>query len=213
VKGRLEAVQVRDAGGQRLEESCTYYDDGTSLHTFYPRLPGGAGVMADSWLHMSVDAVRIMTLQDRRGNPLEKVLYNADDRPIQRVLFLYDSEGRLSEEGEADFEDRICQDFRNVFRYDALGRCVLREMHCSFGSERHITDYNDHGDVSETRRVPLPTATPSDIGLFSQASSTKQFRYEYDASGNWITCLAETQASDSGDITHREEKHRRVDYQ
>jgi hypothetical protein len=85
-------------------------------------------------------------------------------------------------------------------------------MHCSFGSERHTTSYNEYGDVSETSRIPLPTATPSDIDLFSQASSTNHFRYEYDAAGNWITCLVETRVSGIDEIAHREEKHRRLEY-
>ena len=208
LKGRREQVRVHDGDGERLEEFCLFNEDGTRLHTFYPRMKRVDGVMEDSRLHMSVDAVRITTLQDSRGNPLEKVLYNADDRPIQRVLFLYDDTGRLMEEGEAYDDNGIRDDFRNVFRYDAQGRCIEREMHCPFGSERQTTTYNEYGDVSETRRIPLTT----DFDLLPQDSWARYFTYEYDDPGNWITCHEELRGLDTGKTTYREEKHRRVDY-
>ena len=213
VKGRREQVKVSDEDGERLEETCTYFDDGTRLLTLYPRMRGVDGIGADAMLHMSLDAVRITTVQDSRGNPLEKVLYNSDERPIQRVLFLYDDTGRLVEEGEAYIDNRIRHDFRNLFRYDAHGRCVVREMHVPFGSERHTTAYNEYGDVTEIQRVPVLTDTPTNMDLFSQDSWANHFRYEYDASGNWITCLSEMRRSGTGEITYREEKHRRVEYQ
>jgi hypothetical protein len=213
VTGRLEQVRVRDAAGERLEESWTYYDDGASLHTHYPHLPGvNCCVSAESMLHISADAARIMTLRDSRGNSIEKVLYSADDRPIQRVLFRYDGSGRLSEEGEADFDNRIRPDFRNLFRYDALGRCVLREMHCSFGSERNTTSYNEQGDVSETRRIPLFTEANAHLDCFPPESWASVLRYDYDVSGNWTSCHTETRVSGKDEIAHREEKHRRVEY-
>lgn len=208
LNGRREQVRVRDGDGERLEESYLYNEDGTRLHTFYPRMPGVQGVMADSMLHMSVDAVRITTVQDNRGNPLEKVLYNADDRPIHRVLFLYDDAGRLMEEGEAYFDGRIRDDFRNLFRYDPQGRCIEREMHCPFGSERHTTVYNEYGDVSEIQRIALPT----DFDLFPQDPWASYFSYEYDAYGNWVTCNKELRVLGTGETTDREEKHRRVEY-
>lgn len=212
VKGRREQVRVWDAEGERLEEFWSYFDDGTRIHTHYPRMRGVDGVATDSMLHMSLDAARIMTTQDGRGNPIERVLYNADDRPLQRVLFRYDGAGRLLEEGEADFENRIREDFRNLFRYDSQGRCVVREMHCSMGSERHTTDYNEYGDIRETRRIPLLTATPDDLAILPQNSWANTFRYEYDLSDNWVTCLTETRVSGSDEISHRDEKHRRVEY-
>jgi len=171
-------------------------------------MSGVQGVMADLMLHMSVDAVRITTVQDSRGNPLEKVLYNADDRPMQRVLFLHDEAGRLMEEGEAYSDNRIRDDFRNLFRYDAQGRCIEREMHCPFGGERHTTVYNEYGDVSEIQRTPLPT----DIDLLPQDSWVTYSSYEYDAYGNWVTCNVELRALGTGETTHREEKHRRAEY-
>ena len=134
---------------------------------------------------------------------LEKVLYNADDRPIQRVLFIYDDSGRLMEEGEAYDDNGIRDDFRNVFRYDAQGRCIEREMHCPFGSERQTTTYNEYGDVSETRRIPLTT----DFDLLPQDSWARYFTYEYDDPGNWITCHEELRVLDTGKTTYREEKH------
>ena len=209
LKGRREQVRVQDEDGERLEEVCIYNENGTTIHTSYPRMPGGqVGVMADSMLHMSVDAVRITTVQDSRGNPLEKVLFNADDRPIQRVLFRYDDAGRLVEEGEAYSGNRIRHDFRNLFRYDAQGRCIERETHCPFGGERHSTIYNEYGDVSEIRRIPMAT----DMDFFPQSSWANHFSYEYDAGSNWVSCKVEMQVLGTGETTHREEKHRRVEY-
>lgn len=205
---RLSRVVRYETNRTHVEESYLYHD-ATSTQICYPQFPEGEfSVSVSSMLHMSADAVRIVTLRDRRGNPLEKVLYNVDDRPIHRVLFVYDDSGRLVEEGEAYSDNRIRDDFRNLYRYDAHGRCIEKEMHCPFAGERYTTTYNEYGDVSETRRMSLAT----EIDLFLQRSWATHFSYEYDAYRNWVTCNMESRALDTGEITHRERQHRRLEY-
>jgi hypothetical protein len=81
-------------------------------------------------------------------------------------------------------------------------------MHCPFGGERHTMTYNDYGDVCEIHRMSLPT----DIDLLQQRPWATYCSYEYDAFGNWVSCIVETRVTDSGETTNREQQRRRVQY-
>jgi len=208
-KARLKAVSIHNAEGRHLEESYTYHDDGTVVHTSYPRKPPGlVGVLADSMLHLSGDAVRITTLLDSRGNALEKVLYDVDRRPIQRVLFLYDTAGRVVEEGEAYTDNRMRDDFRNLYRYDEQGRHTEIERYFPFGGTRQTMTYNEQGDLVERHTVSLPT----DIDFMAQSPWAEYFGYEYDTRSNWIRRTLEHHLEETGETIHRDEHRRRLEY-
>lgn len=106
--GRLDRVILRSAQeGERVFESVLYAADGTKTETFYPTPLDDTkrkttGVCAESMLHLSIDAVVIMTVLDANDRPIRKVLYDDDDRVIRRVAFRYDACGMLLEEVSAD---------------------------------------------------------------------------------------------------------------
>ena len=207
-QGRLKQVLTSDKSGEYSRESYAYNDDSSVVQTSYLKFPPGCSVMLDSMLHLSGDAVRITTLQDSRGNALEKVLYDTDDRPIQRVLFLYDSAGRLIEEGEALGQSGIRDDFRNRFRYDAAGRIVQIERYTPAAGMRQTMVYNELGDVIERHHSPLPT----DIDMFDQPPWGEYFTYTYDEQSNWISRRLTHRLDESGETTHTGEESRRVEY-
>jgi hypothetical protein len=159
-------------------------------------------------LHVSADAVRTVTLRDTRNNPSEKVLFDSDHRPIQRVLFIYDDAGRLLEEGEAYSDNSLRDDFKNLYRYDAQGRCIEKEVRTPFHGERQTTTYNEDGDAREIQRTPLDFG----IEISPKRPWALHFSYEYDAFGNWLIRRVETHTSDTDETTHRDETRRRVTY-
>jgi hypothetical protein len=106
-------------------------------------------VCADAMLHLSIDAVVIMTVLDANDRPIRKVLYDADDRVIRRVAFRYDTRGLLLEEGEL-VGGSIRDDFRNVYRYDAFGRKIEADKSSGdLGGARRTFAYNQVGDMVE----------------------------------------------------------------
>jgi hypothetical protein len=206
---RLKEVRTSDESGDHLQESYVYREDGGAVQTFYPRKPAGCqGVMMDSMLHLSTDAVRITTVRDRRGNAVEKVLYAADDRHIQRVLFHYDSAGRLTEEGEAIRENRIREDFRNRYRYDSAGCITEIERYTPFGGMRQTMTYNNIGDLMERHNMTLPT----DIDLFVQPPWAEYFTYTYDERSNWLVRNLVHRLEETGETTHSGEENRQIEY-
>jgi hypothetical protein len=201
--GRVERVIVRSAQhGERVFESYLYGHDGTKTQTSYP-LPIIAKegvftlVASDGPLHMSPDAVAIMTLFDAMGRPIRKVLYNADDRIIHRVQFRYDERGLLIEEGEL-IGGGISADFRNLFRYDQSGRRIEDDRRWSSGGERRRFSYNEQGDVVEEQIDHF-----SDLTLNHPAhqSWAQRYSYEYDDQNNWIIQRTET-AVDRRQLTY-----------
>src|ERR1035441_6384753 len=117
--GRLDRVILRSAQkGERIFESVRYAADGTKTRTSYPTPLDAtkrktASLAAESMLHLSLDAVVIMTVLDASDRPIRKVLYDGDDRVIRRIAFSYDERGLLLEEGEL-VGGSIRSDFRNV---------------------------------------------------------------------------------------------------
>ena len=187
--GRLARVDVRSPGGpERKQESYQYKDDQTSVVTLYIDPPlrdmKNVAVSTDRMLHMSIDAVRIITMRDSKARPTEKVLYDIDNRVIRRVLFRYDGAGRLLAEGEAEPDERMRADMRNSYRYNASGRCIQALMRWgATGGQRKTMSYNDLGDLAEERVVPLP----AEVALHEAAPWSTHYDYEYDTRGNWTS--------------------------
>jgi len=210
--GRLETVFHHENQGRWLEESYLHHKDGTSTQISYPQdhrqHRGESSTLFDSLLHISADAVRIVTMRDSREKPLEKVLYDIDDRTIHRVLFLYDDAGRLVEEGEAYSDNTIRDDFKNLYRYDAHGRCIEKEVRTPFCGERQTTTYNESGDVSTFKTTPLDIGI--DIG--PKRPWALHYGYEYDVRGNWLVCDVETRTLDTAETTDIRENRRRLTY-
>jgi len=105
--GRLAQVLQRSPDGERVSESVQYRADGTKTITSY-QVPlseterRSTGVSADAMLHMSMDAVVIMTVCAASGRPIRKVLYDVDERVIRRVAFRYDERGASAGRGRID---------------------------------------------------------------------------------------------------------------
>ena len=165
-----------------------------------PRIRQNMQIAVDvrGMLHYSVDAIRIMSRQDRHGRVRWRALYDIDDRIIRNVSFRYDSAGHLLEEGEINFEGAISQDFRDTFCYDAEGRCIEKEVRRGGISNRRSTMvYNDHGDLVEERIVELPGGIDLRDSVPPEyrrpTSWTVHYSYEYDEFRNW-TARTETQA-------------------
>ncbi len=185
--GRLERVMLHSpTEGGRVFESLHYAADGTRTSTSYSAplddtKRKNVAVCVDSMLHMSTDAVAIMTVFDSNDRPSRKVLYDAGDRVIRRVGFRYDSRGLLLEEGEL-IVGRIRDDFRNVYQYDALGRQVEVDRRWSgFGRGRRTFAYNQHGDIAQENIEQNSWL----IGEQECETWTQRFAYQYDPYGNW----------------------------
>jgi hypothetical protein len=193
--GRLECIVRHSAQeDERVVESMQYAADGTKTKTLYPAHLYGTqtktlGVAAEAMLHMSIDAVVIMTLLDASGRPIRKVLYDVDDRVIHRVAFRYDASGLLLEEGQL-VGGFIRDDFRNVYRYDALGRQVeVDQRWGDLGGHRRVYSYNERGDRVQEISEQNEGLTWEDSGL---RTWTQRFAYQYDDLENWIERTVET---------------------
>ncbi len=196
--GRLERVMSHsDEEGERVFESMQYASDGTKTSTTYQTPLTDTqrktrSIAVGSMLHVSPEAVIIMTVLDASGRPIRRVFYDADDRVIRRVAFRYDERGLLLEDGEV-VGGSIREDLRNVYRYDTLGRRIetVQRWGDGLGGSRLSFTYNDHGDVA--RKI-----IRQDAGILQEdheagsQSWTERFTYEYDDYGNWIKRTMET---------------------
>ena len=102
---RDAAFRARGRAAYRVRAICSRWDqDKHVLPAAFERHARGrpGACSADSMLHVSLDAVAIITVFDASDHPIRKVLYNADDRVIRRVAFRYDQGGLLLEEGRVD---------------------------------------------------------------------------------------------------------------
>lgn len=212
-EGRLARIDVRlPDGTERVQESFLYRDDQTSAITLYidpPLREKKVVVSVESMLHMSIDAVCIMTIRDSGKKLIKKVLYDADGRVIRRVLFRYDGDGRLVEEGEIDFGDHLRADMRNSFRYDAEGHCIETDSYWGeFGGQRKTRSYNERGDLKEERVEPLPGR----VVLHERVPWSAHYDYEYDAHGNWTSRTEQVQRLDSGAPIRSEVTRRKLKY-
>jgi len=191
--GRLDRVTLRSAKqDERIFESVQYAQDGTKTRTSYPtpldeEQRKSTGVSVEAALHSSIDTVVIMTLLDTDDRPIRKVLYDADERIIRRIGFRYDDRGLLVEEGEL-IDGVMQEDFRNLYRYDALGRKTEVDRHC--GNHARVLrtyTYNEHGDV-ELEHIR------QNVLLFDEGTQewSQEFGYEYDPAGNWTRRTLDT---------------------
>ncbi len=215
--GRLERVMLHSGlEDERLFESLQYGADATKTSTSYPPPLSDTeqktrGVLADSMLHVSLDAVVITTVFDANDRPVRKVLYNADHRVIRRVAFRYNDRGLLLEEGEL-IGGSIREDFRNVYRYDALGRQIEADQRWGdgLGGSRHTFEYNERGDV-------IQEMMEQDTGLLKEESETgaqswtQRFTCQHDDSGNWIQRTTET-IPQSGEVRRSMIEQRELTY-
>jgi hypothetical protein len=193
--GRLDRVILHSAHeDERVFESVQYAADGTKTRTLYPAPLDDtkrktASVGSECMLHLSIDAVVIMTALDASDRPIRQVLYDRDDRVIRRVAFRYDARGLLIEEGELT-GGSIRDDFRNVYRYDALERQIEADRRWGdIGGARRTFAYNDHGDI-------VQEVIEQSTGLlgedFRPQAWTERFTYQYDDYENWIERTTET---------------------
>jgi hypothetical protein len=187
--GRLDRVTLHSfQESERVFESVQYAADGTKTKTSYPTPLGkNTSVDVESMLHLSIDAVIIMTILDVSDRPVRKVLYDRDDRVIQRVAFRYDARGLLLEEGEL-VGGSIREDFRNVYRYDDTGRQIEADRRWGFGGVRRTFVHNDRGDTVQ-EIIEQQSLIRECHG--SQAW-TERFAYQYDDYANWIERTTET---------------------
>ncbi|MBV8551466.1 MAG: hypothetical protein JOY54_09210 [Acidobacteriaceae bacterium] len=190
--GRLERVVEHSQGRQRVSESIKYWPDGTKTQTSYPapltdeqrRTTSACG---PAILHWSADTVCIMKSFDPSGRAVREVLYDADDRVIRRIAFVYDEHGRLIEEGEL-IGGRIREDFRHIYRYDASGRRIEADMRWGdLIGERRRYGYNSHDDPIETVIEQSNLLTDESIAR----SWTERSRHTYDEHGNWTERVTE----------------------
>ena len=213
VRGRLQRIDIRRPdGSERIYESYLYFDDQTSAVTRYidpPLRDTNTVVAAESMLDMSADAVCILTAFDRSGRPVKRVLYDADERVIRRVLLQYNRSGKLMEEGEAESGGRLNPDLRNLYRYDAAGRCVEVEMHWgAIGGRREINSYNERGDLKEEHVLPVKP----EIELFETPPWVTLYDYEYDTQGNWTLRSAQIRGAESTAIIRTDTTRRTFEY-
>lgn len=193
--GRLDRVTLHSGQeGERVFESVQYAADGTRTETLYPPplydTPRRTPIVGfESNLHFSMEAVVVMTILDAADRPIRKVFYDGDERVIRRLAFRYDTRGLLLEEGEL-IGGSIRDDFRNVYRYDALERQIVTDRQWGdLGGERRTFAYNDRGDVVQEVIEPKTDLMTDDVG--PQAWS-KRFTYQYDNFENWIERTTET---------------------
>jgi YD repeat-containing protein len=89
-QGRLVRVdETTSDGAERVRESYLHHEDGTSAVTRYispPLRDTNVAASSEIMLHMSADAVCIMTVRDREDRPAKRVLYDADNRVMGAVF-------------------------------------------------------------------------------------------------------------------------------
>jgi len=175
------------------------------------------GVSAQVMLHFTTDTRRTTVRRDTDERAIEKTLYDVDDRVIRHILFRYDQAGRLIEEGELAFDDRLRDDLRNLYRYDVHGRCVEAEMYWDgFGGARKIMSYNEHGDLHQTSVDPLGGGLHFEEPGWTDRSFPRtrwtEYKYEYDTYGNWVTQTEQIRKSLHGPIVHTQVTRRTLNY-
>ena len=202
ILGRVAAhAYLNNRDKERVAEFYTYKDDGSCTLTIFPApIPrtGEVGIDSEVMLQFSLDAVRIVLEQDRDGKPRRRVLYDIDNREIREVILRYDSEGRLVEEGEVDYDGEICQDFRDEYRYDSDGRCIEKTVYRRQLSNRlKIMAYNANGDISEERFCRLPGGMDMSEFIPQEHRPPKNwttvYTYNYDEHLNWVSRTATTE--------------------
>ncbi len=176
--GRRSAEVVRDGRGRLVKETRVAYDD-----------HGNRSAEVATWSDGTFENASLYDY-DQGHRRTRGLHYNAE-RVINRNLFIFDVEGRLTRER-----------FERNYRYDVNGGQVLRSDWFDLGYEVTI-QYDNRGRIREKRVVDLRGVTQgrsvfrydehgnqNEERIFTadgRPTARKIYRYEYDAVGNWIT--------------------------
>ena len=220
--GRLERIVFKGAGAvERIIESFQYDSAGRKtkiLHidpaSLRPDTTYGYGVDGSTGAYSAPGAQEIQTGYDERGKPVALTFYGADQTLLRRVIFLYDSRGRLVEEAQEEvaspFPPEVLEQgtapqvaailalfssIRVFHRYDDLGRRVETRLETGrLGEDRKTTAYNEHGDpeIEQHFHASRDFGMDDEGRLSDQPTretisrSESRFNYVYDEAGNCI---------------------------
>jgi hypothetical protein len=221
---RLERTGLKTADAvERIIESFQYDSAGKKtkiLHvdpaSLRPDTTYGYGVEGSTGAYSAPGAQEIQTSYDERGKPVALTFYGADQTLLRRVVFVYDSRGRLVEEAQEEvaspFPPEVLEQgtaaqvaailalfsgIRVFHRYDDLGcRVETRSEMGRLGEDRKTTAYNEHGDPE----IEQHFHASRDFGMDDEGrlsdqptressnSSESRLNYVYDEAGNWVEC-------------------------
>ena len=220
--GRLERVVLKTSGAaERTLESFQYGSDGRKtkirqidLASLHPNTSYIYGVEGTNSAYEAPGAREIQTSYDERGKPVALTFYGNDQKPLRRVVFLYDAAGQLIEEGQEEVASpfphgvleqgtaaqmvairALFSSIRVFHRYDAAGhRVETRSEMGRFGEDSKATTYNEHGDAEIEQHVHVSRDFGmDDEGRLSDqptrentSRSESRFTYVYDDARNWV---------------------------
>ena len=220
--GRLERIGLKTSeAAERTVESFKYDSDGRKTKVLHIDLASlrpdtfcGTGGEGSTSFYSAIGAREIQTSYDERDKPVALAFYGDDQKLLRRVVFLYDSAGRLLEEAQEEvaspFPPEVLEQgtaaqvapFRTLFgsikifhRYDDAGRRVeTRSEIGRLGEDRKVTIYNEHGDPqSEQHFHASRDFEMGDEGRLSDrptreniSRSEARFTYVYDEAENWV---------------------------
>ncbi|HXX20374.1 MAG TPA: hypothetical protein VEJ46_13300 [Candidatus Acidoferrum sp.] len=213
-KGRLAGIKGSDE-----TETFEYDSLGRKTRTTKPTVAyspeeaqstiyGGAvgGIENSDLSVLPPDHGLVKTLFNERDQAVESRVYDADGDLMSRLVFQYDSKGRVAEfmryQRALDFSrspatggvvakpqpsgnpmGELTQQI--AYTYDEQGRVVEISV-----GEARVTKkmYNEYGDVSEEIET-----TSGDLAKFDP-SKVARFKYEYDRFGNWVERTVSSQS-------------------
>jgi len=175
--GRRIAETVRDDRGALVKETRFAYDD-----------HGHRSAEVATWSDGTFENASLYDYDDTHHR-IRGIHYNAQ-QVINRNLYTFDGAGRLMRER-----------FERNYGYDADGGRVMKSTRFDMGYEVTM-GYDDQGRISEKVVADL-TGLPQGRSEFrydehgnqneerifnaeGRATDRKVYRYEYDATGNWI---------------------------
>ena len=202
--GRLSRVShLQDDGAGYTSDGWTYEPDGGKTKTYtVPPLPPDTSfsyrIESTELSYSAQGAATIVTLYDTAGRPYEALFQDAEQRPLQRVIFERDSAGRLVRESLdrlAPFAPGVPVDLlqtTTTYTYDPDGRVHERVTHMGPIGENRITfDYDDHANVvrqvSEDIQREMQLHEDGHMEVVKENSHRHETRldYVYDSHGNW----------------------------
>jgi YD repeat-containing protein len=210
-RGELDRI----TSGERVVESRGRDERGRRTRTRYVDAPPGGAtayqVEGTDSAYMAEGAAAITTNYDDRGQPVETLFHDAEQRLVNRVELVYDEAGRLIEEAQhpalpAGLLEKLGPEqieavqalfvglWKRRHRYDVDSHRV--ETTTDFGplgGERMTLAYNEHGDEVErilvefTRELSLDEKGRPVEPEQPPAERRSEIRleYQYDEHGNW----------------------------